>query len=265
MLEPVELLHDVHEIALKAGQAILPIYAADIEVTHKEDNSPLTEADLASHNCLVEGLSKLTPGVPILSEEAEIADFETRSQWRWYWLIDPLDGTKEFIKKNGQFTVNVALIHDGRPVLGVVDAPALGVSYFAAQGAGAWKQENDGPFDAITTRRVEDNLRVVSSRSHRNAELEALLERLPEHSDVSVGSSLKFCMVAEGEADFYPRVGPTSEWDTAAAQCVVEQAGGLVTTLDLNPLTYNSKESILNPNFLVFGDPTHHWQSYFAD
>lgn len=265
MVEPIELLHPVHDIALHAGYEILKIYATDIEVSHKEDDSPLTQADMASHHCLVEGLKKLTPEIPILSEEGQIPDFETRSQWRWYWLIDPLDGTKEFIKRNGEFTVNVALIHDGRPVLGVVNAPALDTSYFAAQGSGAWKQEDDGPFDAIKTGRVEDQLRIVASRSHRSKELEELLAGIPEHAEVSVGSSLKFCMVAEDRADFYPRVGPTSEWDTAAGQCVVEQAGGLVTTMDFEPLRYNGKESLLNPYFLVLGDPTHHWQQYFTD
>ncbi len=265
MLQPIELLHPVHDIALKAGLAILPIYATDIEVTHKEDDSPLTKADMASHEVIVEGLEKLTPGIPILSEEGSLPDYETRSQWRWYWLIDPLDGTKEFIKKNGQFTVNIALMHDGAPVLGVVYAPALEVSYFAALGAGAWKQEKDGPFEGINTKRVEDKLSIVASRSHRSEELETLLNSLPDHSEVSVGSSLKFCLVAEAQADFYPRIGLTSEWDTAAGQCVVEQAGGLVTTLDLKPLRYNQKESILNPHFLVIGDPGYHWQQYFAD
>ncbi len=265
MAEPVELLHPVHEIALQAGREILKIYAADIEVTHKDDDSPLTQADLASHHCLVEGLKKLTPDIPILSEEGEMPDYETRAGWHWYWLIDPLDGTREFIKRNGEFTVNVALIHNGHPVLGVVYAPALDVSYFAAQGSGAWKQEDSGPYDAITTRRVEGKLSIVASRSHRSEELEALLDGMPEHSEVSVGSSLKFCQVAEGRADFYPRLGLTSEWDTAAGQCVVEQAGGLVTTLDFKPLAYNSKESLLNPFFLVFGDPTHHWQQYFPE
>lgn len=265
MLEPIELLHPAHDIALQAGREILKIYAADIEVTSKDDDSPLTQADLASHHCIMKGLQKLTPDIPILSEEGDIPDFEVRNTWRWYWIIDPLDGTREFIKRNGEFTVNIALIHDGQPVLGVVYAPALDVSYFAALGSGAWKQENDGPFEAITTQRVEDKLRVVASRSHRSEELENVINLLPDHSEISVGSSLKFCMVAEARADFYPRIGLTSEWDTAAGQCVVEQAGGLVTTMDFQPLRYNTKESLLNPYFLVFGDPTHHWQQYFPE
>lgn len=265
MLEPVELLNPVHDIARKAGQAILPIYADEIEVTHKDDDSPLTKADLASHRCIVEGLAALTPDIPILSEEGDIPDFETRSQWRWYWLIDPLDGTKEFINKNGEFTVNIALIHNGHPVLGVVDVPAMDTSYFAAQGAGAWKQENDGPFEAISTQRIENELRIVASKSHRGEELDALIKRIPNHSEVSYGSSLKFCMVAEGKADFYPRLGLTSEWDTAAGQCVVEQAGGLVTEVNFEPMRYNAKDSLLNPHFLVLGDPTHNWRQYFTE
>jgi 3'(2'), 5'-bisphosphate nucleotidase len=258
-MNPASLLEDVLAISVEAGHRIMKIYAADIAVTHKEDDSPLTQADLAAHRHIVEALQKLTPAIPVLSEEAADIPYATRSAWTRYWLVDPLDGTKEFIKRNGEFTVNIALIESGSPTLGVVHAPALDVSYLAAQGLGAFR-ERGKTREPIRTRSTPAKPCMVVSKSHRDAALEAFLSRAPEHDAVSRGSSLKFCLVAEGSADLYPRTGPTSEWDTAAGQCVAEQAGGKVLRLpDLSPLRYNQKDSLLNPSFAVIGDPAYNW------
>ena len=251
------------DIARAAGQAILEVYHQDFAVQHKDDSSPLTAADLASHRIIVERLQQMEPGIPILSEEGADTPFSTRSQWQRYWLIDPLDGTREFVKRNGEFTVNIALIEDGRPVAGVVHVPVTGVSYIGRINEGAWKLEAD---DGVPRIRVHDRrqkkARVAGSRSHAGGSLLRFLDRLGTHEIVSMGSSLKLCLVAEGVADIYPRLGPTSEWDTAAAQAVVEAAGGLVTDIQLNPLRYNTKDSLLNPHFLVFGDRSEDWGRY---
>jgi 3'(2'), 5'-bisphosphate nucleotidase len=251
------------DIAKQAGQAILKVYHQDFSVEHKDDSSPLTAADLASHRTIVQHLSELDPGTPILSEEGADIPFATRSQWDRYWLIDPLDGTREFVKRNGEFTVNIALIEHGRPVVGVVHVPVTGVSYVGQVGKGAWKTDAEGavkPIRVQTQRR--DRALVAGSRSHAGDSLKRFLQRLGDHEIVSMGSSLKLCLVAEGAADIYPRLGPTSEWDTAAAQAVVEAAGGKVTDTNLEPLRYNTKDSLLNPHFLVFGDPGADWGSY---
>ena len=248
------------DIAGTAGRAILEVYHQDFAVEHKDDSSPLTAADLAAHAAIVKGLGTLDPDTPILSEEAAATPYRVRAGWRRYWLIDPLDGTREFIKRNGEFTVNIALIEDGRPVLGVVHVPVSGVSYVGVDGQGAWKIEADGTPRPIRVRTSRpQRLRVAGSRSHAGDSLQAFLERIGEHEIVSMGSSLKLCLVAEGAADIYPRLGPTSEWDTAAAQAVVEAAGGRVTDTQLQPLRYNTKESLLNPHFLVFGDRSEDW------
>ena len=263
LIAPSPLLEAAVTLALSAGKKIMGIYASDFRVAKKEDSSPLTAADLASHHCLSEGLQALEGGYPVLSEESALLPFEERRGWETYWLIDPLDGTKEFIKRNGEFTVNIALIRNHKPVLGVVYAPALGVCYFAESGGGAFKQTGQDSPKAISVRNpAPDRLVVASSRSHRTPELELYLSRLGEHELISIGSSLKFCLVAEGAADLYPRIGLTSEWDTAAAQCVVETAGGAVTDLNGEPLRYNAKPSLLNPYFLVFGDRSRDWASY---
>ena len=261
------LLDPVVKLATEAAQAILSIYAADFTVSDKDDTSPLTEADLAAHHVLVNGLSALTPDWPILSEEGEGGrpDFAERSRWARYWLIDPLDGTKEFIKRNGEFTVNVALIDDHRPVLGVVHVPATGVDSAASVGRGACKAEAaGGAVHAITVRPCPVGQRVVAvaSRSHQSPEVAAYLERLGPCDLTSMGSSLKICLVAEGKADIYPRLGPTSEWDTAAAQAVLEVAGGQLTDLAGAPMRYNTKADILNPYFLAFGDAGRDWGAY---
>lgn len=261
--EPSRFLEPVIALAVEAGRKILEVYHSDFRVGFKDGDAPLTAADLVAHHCLTEGLPALRPGYPVLSEEAAELPYEERSGWETYWLIDPLDGTKEFIKRNGEFTVNIALIHQNQPVLGVVYAPALTTCYFASEGCGAFKQLGEEPPRQIYVRaRAPQRLTVVGSRSHQTAGLATYLERLGEHDLKSVGSSLKFCLVAEGEADLYPRIGLTSEWDTAAAHCIVEAAGGGVTDLHGKPLRYNTKPSLLNPYFLVFGDRSREWFRY---
>jgi len=257
------LLEQTITLSIQAGEEILKIYNTDFAIETKNDQSPLTTADLASHHCLVDGLEKLSPKLPILSEESADIPYSERKQWETYWLIDPLDGTKEFIKRNGEFTVNVALIQGNRPILGVVYVPVNGICYSAAKGLGAWKQSQDQQALPISVRKqVTKPLTVVGSRSHQTEELTRYLERLGPHELVSMGSSLKLCLVAEGKADLYPRIGLTSEWDTAASQCVVEQAGGKVTNLQGQILDYNTKQEYLNPYFLVFGDASHDWTKY---
>jgi 3'(2'), 5'-bisphosphate nucleotidase len=261
------LLEPVVRLAIAAGRQILDVYnSADFSVEHKQDNSPLTAADLASHRVIVDGLRELTPQLPVLSEESAGVPWQERSGWQRYWLVDPLDGTREFIKRNGEFTVNIALIEAGVPVLGVVHVPVSGVTYSAARGAGAFRQGADAQAVPVHVRSLPAGpVMVVGSRSHRGDSLHAFLERLGQHEMVGMGSSLKLCLVAEGRADIYPRLGPTSEWDTAAAQCVVEQAGGFVTDTSLRALRYNTKDSLLNPFFLVFGDDSVDWSCYLHD
>jgi 3'(2'), 5'-bisphosphate nucleotidase len=258
------LLDPIVELAQQAGAAILTVYNSDeFSVEEKDDKSPLTAADMASHHAIVNGLTALTADIPILSEESAKLPYAERSSWQRYWLVDPLDGTREFIKRNGEFTVNIALIDAGVPVLSVVHVPVSGVTYLACQGLGAFKQEPGGPRKAIRVRKLGDGpVMVVGSRSHRGESLNNFLDKLGKHDMVGMGSSLKLCLVAEGSADVYPRLGPTSEWDTAAAQCVVEQAGGFVTDTAMKPLRYNTKDSLLNPFFLVFGDEGRDWSSY---
>lgn len=254
------LIEPVVALAREAGNAILEVYATDFDVQAKDDQSPLTHADMASHRIIDQGLRTLTPGVPIISEESGLPAFEERVAWARYWLIDPLDGTKEFVNRNGEFTVNIALIESHRPVLGVVHVPVTMKTYTGCEGAGATVREKDGAPQAIHVAPVSATpLRVVGSRSHRGASLDAFLEALGEVEMLPMGSSLKFCVVAEGGADIYPRLGPTSEWDTAAAQAVVEQAGGAVLQLDGIPLAYNAKQDILNPWFLVRGPGDRDW------
>ncbi|WP_297527159.1 3'(2'),5'-bisphosphate nucleotidase CysQ [Thiohalobacter sp.] len=262
-IDPCALLDEVRALAAEAGCRILEIYETDFDVEHKDDESPLTAADMAAHRAITGGLARLTPDVPVLSEESASVPYEERARWDWYWLVDPLDGTREFVKRNGEFTVNIALIHRGEPVLGVVHVPVLGVTYYACRGGGAFRQTGDAPAEAIHVRKLQPGpLVVAGSRSHRGDSLNRFLEKVGEHEIISMGSALKICLVAEGRADIYPRLGPTSEWDTAAAQCVVEEAGGRLTDTDMNTLRYNTKDSLLNPHFLVFGDDSRNWSEY---
>lgn len=265
-------VQQIVEIAVEAGESILEVYRRSdgIEVAHKDDQSPVTEADLAAHHVILDRLASLTPDIPVLSEESEIPDWEQRRGWSKYWLIDPLDGTKEFIHRNDEFTVNIALIEDGAPVLGVVYVPALDVTYAGQQGVGAFRRTGSEADQPIRVRGVEDwvagggQVTVVASRRHRGPDLDACLEkirqRFGELETSSMGSSLKICLVAEGRADLYPRLALTSEWDTAAAQAVLEAAGGKMTDVGFQTLRYNRKEELLNPFFLAIGDADFDWQ-----
>ena len=262
MIETIDI-KQIIAVAKEAGKAIMEIYAKDFNVEFKADESPLTEADKAANAIICERLATLYPAIPILSEENKAADYAERKNWEYLWVIDPLDGTKEFIKKNGEFTVNIALVHNDAPVLGVVYAPALDVTYYGKKGDGAFKEVNGLsqklPLKTNTT--PAKQLTVVASRSHLSPETEAFIDTLrPQTESVdmtSIGSSLKLCLVAEGRADYYPRLAPTMEWDTAAAQAVVLESGKTVyryeegkALSEMNPVVYN-KEDLLNPWFIV--------------
>lgn len=257
------LLQEVVTIALQAGNAIMEVYRGEITVSRKEDDSPLTQADLAAHHVIEDGLSRLEKKLPVISEESASIHYSKRKEWDKYWLVDPLDGTREFIKRNGEFTVNIALIEDHRPVLGVVYAPALGLLFFAAKGEGAYRQLDDKPPQSIHARAFDaTQVTVAGSRSHAGARLLRFLDRIGPHMLISMGSSLKICLVAEGRADIYPRLGLTSEWDTAAAQCVLEEAGGHLMATDGLALRYNTKDSLLNPEFFAVGAEPPNWSKY---
>lgn len=251
-------------IARAAGQVVLEVYAQPFEVRGKADCSPVTEADERAERVIVPALQALAPGVPVVAEEAA-ARGDVPQVGREFWLVDPLDGTKEFIKRNGEFTVNIALVDGHEPVLGVVHVPVLDRDYYGCRSVGAFRRDGaEAPRQIRVCCPAQDPVRVVGSRSHGGDSLNLFLERLGRHELVAMGSSLKLCLVAEGAADVYPRLGPTSEWDTAAAQAVVEAAGGRVTALDGAPLRYNQKAEVLNPYFLVFGDPSRNWAGYLG-
>jgi 3'(2'), 5'-bisphosphate nucleotidase len=243
-------------IVARAGAAIMRIYDLGFTVQRKEDDSPLTLADLESQQVIIEGLTEVTPDIPILSEESAQAPWDERKTWRELWVVDPLDGTREFVKRNGEFTVNIALVRDHEPVLGVVAAPALGLLYWGASGVGAFSHHRGAARVPIQVSPPQSPLRVVGSRSHGSAETAGYLARLGPHAMTGIGSSLKFCLVAEGKADLYPRFGPTSEWDTAAGQALLEGAGGRVTRLDGHRLRYNCRASVINGDFLAFNHPS---------
>jgi len=260
------LLEPVLTIAHGAGERILEIYAQPFEVHDKSDGSPVTVADQAAHEFICAELAKLTPNCPVLSEESSDAVKQARLEWQEFWLVDPLDGTKEFIHKNGEFTVNIALIRNRQPVLGVVTTPARGIAHFAAEGFGAFKREQDDT-RPIRCRALDlSNPVLVASRSHAGEAVDkyraAMEKKLGEITTMSMGSALKICLVAEGSADIYPRLGYTSEWDTAASHCVLNEAGGRLINLEGEELPYNKPESLLNSWFLALGDPAHDWLGY---
>jgi 3'(2'), 5'-bisphosphate nucleotidase len=262
--ERLSLLRLALELANRAGQRILELYEVDPSAQLKSDRSPLTLADLASHHLIVEGLERATPGVPVLSEESRLAEVQEREKWERYWLVDPLDGTKEFIKRTGEFTVNISMIERGVPTIGVVHVPVFDRTYHAVAGGGSYRRMAGGQPQRIRTRVPDtERLTVVASRDHAGPAVLRLLDRLPPGSSLSVGSSLKFCMVAEGRADLYPRDVPTMEWDTAAAQCVVEEAGGKVLDFAGEMLRYN-KPDLRNPSILTVGDPGLDWRSWLG-
>ncbi|MBQ4862104.1 3'(2'),5'-bisphosphate nucleotidase CysQ [Pseudoalteromonas sp. MMG013] len=251
-MNQTDLLEEILHLSRMAGEAIMSIYAKDFAIDYKADESPVTEADIAAHKVIVAGLQKLTPSTPILSEESAHIPWATRQTWDEYWLVDPIDGTKEFIKKNGEFTVNIALIKDGKPVLGVVHAPALNLSYLAADAIGAFKECGEARIELKVTKKANiGRINVVGSRSHPSPDLAAYLAQFEDVEMIPKGSSLKLCLVAEGSADIYPRLGPTSEWDTGAGHAVSAIAGATITQIDGSPLTYNQKDSYLNPYFIV--------------
>lgn len=276
------LVERVIEICTRAGEAILEVYnsSAELEVDTKADDSPVTAADLAAHAVLAPALAQLIDGVPVLSEEQEMPPFAERSQWQRYWIVDPLDGTKEFIRRTGEFTVNVALIDNGEPVLGVVHVPVLNITYAGAKGGAgsgesiAFKRDAQGD-QQIGARPLQPRLdageavELVASRSHGAGAVDQLVERIEADLGAvackNMGSSLKLCLVAEGAADLYPRLAPTCEWDTAAAQAVVEAAGGIVVDDQFQLLRYNRKDSLLNPFFYVIGDPSYNWRELLTN
>ena len=260
VIEFQDILDRVRKIATSAGDVIMSVYAREFSVELKADRSPVTEADRAADSIICAELARLRPALPVLSEESVPVSWEERRRWRRYWLVDPLDGTKEFVKKNGEFTVNIALVEDHRAVLGVVFAPALALEFSGALGLGTRRRDADGPRELTCVSRTPASpLRVMGSRSHPGPGLAAFLARLGPYEMKPMGSSLKVCMVADGRADIYPRLGPTSEWDTAAAQAILESAGGSMIDLAGQPLRYNTKDSLLNPHFLAVGDPGRDW------
>ena len=242
-------------LARKAAAEILAVYDSEFAVQHKDDRSPLTAADLASHRCIVAGLQVLTPQIPVLSEESKDIDIAARREWTTFWLVDPLDGTREFIKRNGEFTVNIALVVDGVATWGVIQQPVTGALWHGGAGLGAFIREGDAGDVAIRTRTpAAAPLRIAASRSHRDERTHAVLDALPGSEVVGCGSSLKFCRIADGGIDLYPRFGPTSEWDTAAGQAILEAAGGAVLAPDGRPFRYNQRATLLNGDFLALGD-----------
>ena len=247
------MLPDVIRIADEASEKVLHIYQSDFKVSYKEDESPITAADVASHDIIIKGLREISRDIPILSEEGAQATWEERKHWRRFWLVDPIDGTKEFAQRTGEFTVNIALIENGEPVMGVVTAPALNEAFWGIKGEGASKRDRTGQVHRIRVAESQATKRVVASKNHLNDETRAFIETLGEHKTIQAGSSLKFSRIAEGQADIYPRMGPTSEWDTAAAHAVLLAAGGNVNALDGKPLRYG-KENVLNPYFVAAGN-----------
>ncbi len=253
------VLSEIKDLAIKAGEAILEVYRSDdLGVSAKADNSPLTEADKRADAIIVEGLKALTPDIPRLTEESAAEPFDKRKSWERFWLVDPLDGTKEFIKKSGQFTVNIALIEQGSPVLGVVWAPEIELHYWAERGKGAFVSDSKGERRIKAREANSERLSIVASKDHAGPQVEALKAKFEGCELKSMGSSLKLCLVASGEADVYLRDAPTMEWDTGAAHAIVKEAGGVVQVWNGNQggeeLVYN-KENLRNPQFLVKGDP----------
>ncbi|GAB2608784.1 3'(2'),5'-bisphosphate nucleotidase CysQ [Novilysobacter erysipheiresistens] len=258
-----DLREGVIRIARAAAAEIIKVYDSEFAVEHKDDRSPLTAADLAAHHCIVDGLRQLTPDIPVLSEESAGITTAQRRQWARLWLVDPLDGTREFVKRNGEFTVNIALIEDGVTTFGVVQAPVTGALWHGGQQLGAFRRDGDGEDRPLRTRvPATAPRRVAASRSHRDERTNTFIERMGECEPVGLGSSLKFCAVAEGDIDVYPRFGPTSEWDTAAAQAVLEGAGGAVLDLSGRPFRYNQRDTLLNGGFIAIGDTSLPWRDW---
>ena len=259
------LREGVIAVARAAAAEILAIYQSEFAVRHKDDRSPLTAADLAAHHCIVDGLRRLTPDIPVLSEESAGITTAQRRGWSTLWLVDPLDGTREFVKRNGEFTVNIALIEHGVTTYGVVQAPVTGALWHGGQRDGAFRRDGEGGDQTLRVRApATAPLRVAASRSHRDERTALFIERMGEIEPIGLGSSLKFCRLAEGGIDVYPRFGPTSEWDTAAAQAVLEGAGGAVLDLQGRPFHYNPRDTLLNGECVALGDTTLPWREWAA-
>jgi 3'(2'), 5'-bisphosphate nucleotidase len=255
-------IEQLAQLTRQAGSATLTFWRKNPEVDHKADNSPVTAADMAAHDTLLAGLQKLTPDIPIISEEAAENPLQQRSEWTRFWLLDPLDGTREFIDGSDEYTVNLALIENNQVRFGLVGVPARDTLYWGGHGLGAWRQQARQPATPLHTRPPANPVSVVASRRHSSPEQEAMLEKLAQRHElerVSVGSSLKFCLLAEGAADIYPRLAPTSQWDTAAAQAVLEGAGGQVLKLNGQRFDYPARDSWLNPHFIACGWPDPAW------
>jgi len=257
-----ELMPEVVRIARSAGSAVMDVYNAGFTVTRKADNSPITAADEDAQTVIEQGLLSMTPRTPVVSEESELPPWRTRKRWSTYWLVDPLDGTREFIRRNNQFAVNIALIHDGRPVLGVVHSPARDTTWYGGRTLGAWRRRSGGRAERIhTTTPHGAPLRVVLGRAVPGPRTRALLKHLPEHRIITCGASLKLCLIADGRADLFPRFGPISEWDLAAPEAVLEGAGGMVASMDtMERLRYNTRDIPTTADILAFGDPTVKWK-----
>ena len=259
MLTSYEILK-INEIVYQAGNEILKIYDTTFEVEIKDDNSPLTIADKKSHQIIEKGLNNLFPNIPILSEEGISIDYSQRSKWKKYWLIDPLDGTKEFVKKNGEFTVNIALIENGKSIFGSVYAPYTKELFWAHKGMGSWKSLNKKKANKLCVSKSLSKKRIVISRSHPNNLVQSFINQFNNYELIRMGSSLKLCIIAEGKADVFMRIGITGEWDTGASQCIVSEAGGSIAAANFEPLTYNQRHSLENPDFVVMGDQRVPWQ-----
>lgn len=258
-----KLLDSILEISQQAGKKILDIYDTNFSIINKKDNSPLTSADIAAHKIICKGLTKLNYDIPILSEESTHKDFNERKSWKQYWLIDPLDGTKGFINHNGEFSINIALIEDYRSIMGVIHIPVANETYSAILGLGAYKHK-DNKIKIHTKKTNLENMLVSAGRFRVSEKLELLLNRFKNKTVLYLGSSLKFCLLADGKIDIYPCFGLTSEWDTAAAQCIVEEAGGSVLDIDFKPLSYNTKNSLLNSSFFVIADKSFNWRAFLT-
>lgn len=257
---------DVIDIARSAGQLILDIYEKNEYESYTKDNdTPVTSADLAAHKLILEQLSQLTPDIPILSEEDANVSLEQRSQWQEYWLVDPLDGTQEFIARSGDFATIIALVRDNQPIMGVVYAPVSGVTYYAYQGKGAWKipeMDENLRINIHTHEMANQSISIAISRRQNINRITEKMSNAWNYDLVPLGSAaLKACLVAEGAVDCYLRLGPTGEWDTAATQCIVQEAGGAILSTHLKPLSYNLRETLENPNFIVIGDQALPWDS----
>lgn len=260
---PEQWREGVLAIARDAARRIMQVHDAGFDVVRKADASPLTEADLASHRCIVAGLEALTPEVPVLSEEsADVIPAHVRRGWRRLWVVDPLDGTREFIKRNNEFCINIALVDDGVPVFGLILAPVTGVAWHGVPGQGAYRLDGDGERRITVRKPAVAPLRVAASRSHLDPRTHALMQRIGRTEAIGMGSALKFCLLAEGGMDVYPRFAPTSEWDTAAGQAILEAAGGSLLDPRGRAFRYNQRESLLNGDFIALGDASLPWPSW---